>query len=63
MLSVPFVGPGAGVVARPSVGAGVWIEFEQAILTTRSGGGCWKNSASPRCASDIGLTVNELLGG
>ncbi len=29
MPAVPYAGPGAGFVALPPVGAGVWIEFEQ----------------------------------
>jgi len=29
MPATPYAGPGAGFVALPPVGAGVWIEFEQ----------------------------------
>jgi uncharacterized protein involved in type VI secretion and phage assembly len=29
MPAAPYAGPGAGFVALPPVGAGVWIEFEQ----------------------------------
>jgi uncharacterized protein involved in type VI secretion and phage assembly len=44
--SVPFAGPGAGVVALPPVGAGVWIEFEQGDPDYPIWSGCWWGAAS-----------------
>jgi hypothetical protein len=46
MPSVPFAGPGAGFVALPPVGAGVWIEFEQGDPNYPIWSGCWWGSAS-----------------
>ena len=46
MPSVPFASPGAGFVAIPSVGAGVWIEFEQGDPDYPIWSGCWWGSAS-----------------
>jgi hypothetical protein len=41
MPSAPFAGPGAGFVAVPPVGAGVWIEFEQGDADFPIWSGCW----------------------
>jgi uncharacterized protein involved in type VI secretion and phage assembly len=46
MPSIPFAGPGAGVVALPPVGAGVWIEFEQGDPDYPIWSGCWWGVAS-----------------
>lgn len=46
MPSVPFAGPGAGLVAIPPVGAGVWIEFEQGDLDYPIWSGCWWGTSS-----------------
>jgi len=46
MPSVPFAGRGAGLVAIPPVGAGVWIEFEQGDPDYPIWSGCWWGSAS-----------------
>jgi uncharacterized protein involved in type VI secretion and phage assembly len=46
MPSVPCAGPGAGVVALPPVGAGVWIEFEQGDPDYPIWSGCWWGAAS-----------------
>jgi hypothetical protein len=43
---VPFAGPGAGVMALPAVGAGVWIEFEQGDPDYPIWSGCWWGAAS-----------------
>jgi hypothetical protein len=58
MPSVPFAGPGAGFVALPPVGAGVWIEFEQGdpsypIWT----GGWWGSVSELPAAVQSGLPV------
>jgi hypothetical protein len=45
MPSVPFAGPGAGVVVLPPVGAGVWIEFEQGDPDYPIWSGCWWGAA------------------
>jgi uncharacterized protein involved in type VI secretion and phage assembly len=41
MPSVPFAGQGAGFVAIPPVGAGVWIEFEEGDPDFPIWSGCW----------------------
>jgi uncharacterized protein involved in type VI secretion and phage assembly len=41
MPSVPYAGPGAGIVALPPAGAGVWIEFEQGDPDYPIWSGCW----------------------
>ena len=46
MPSLPFASPGAGFVAIPPVGAGVWIEFEQGDPDYPIWSGCWWGSAS-----------------
>jgi uncharacterized protein involved in type VI secretion and phage assembly len=46
MPSVPCAGPGAGVVALPPVGAGVWIEFEQGDPDYPIWSGCFWGSAA-----------------
>jgi hypothetical protein len=46
MPSVPFAGPGAGFVALPPVGAGVWIEFEQGNPDYPIWSGCWWGTGS-----------------
>jgi hypothetical protein len=46
MPSVPFAGPGAGIVALPPVGAGVWIEFEQGDPDYPIWSGCWWGALS-----------------
>ncbi len=45
MPSVPYAGPGAGIVAIPPVGAGVWIEFEQGDPDYPIWSGCWWGAA------------------
>jgi uncharacterized protein involved in type VI secretion and phage assembly len=61
MPAVPFAGPGAGFVALPPVGAGVWIEFEQGDPDAPIWSGCWWGSggelptvASATAAAGIG---------
>jgi uncharacterized protein involved in type VI secretion and phage assembly len=46
MPSVPFAGPGTGLVALPPVGAGVWIEFEQGDPDYPIWSGCWWGSTA-----------------
>ena len=46
MPSLPFASPGAGFVAIPPVGAGVWIEFEQGDPDYPIWSGCWYGSAA-----------------
>lgn len=46
MPSVPYAGPGAGIVALPPVGAGVWIEFEQGDPDHPIWSGCWWGATS-----------------
>ena len=44
MPSVPFGGSGMGFFALPSVGAGVWIEFEHGDPDYPIWSGCWFGS-------------------
>jgi Type VI secretion system/phage-baseplate injector OB domain len=44
MPSAPFAAPGAGFVALPPAGAGVWIEFEQGDPDFPIWSGCWWGS-------------------
>ena len=46
MPSVPYAGPGAGIVALPPTGAGVWIEFEQGDPDYPIWSGCWWGATS-----------------
>ena len=43
---LPFAGNGMGFVLLPTVGASVWIEFEQGDLDYPVWTGCWWGSAS-----------------
>jgi uncharacterized protein involved in type VI secretion and phage assembly len=46
MPSVPFGGSGMGFFALPSVGAGVWIEFEHGDPDYPIWSGCWFGSVA-----------------
>ena len=46
MPSVPFGGSGTGFFALPSVGAGVWIEFEHGDPDYPIWSGCWFGSVA-----------------
>ena len=46
MPAVPYAGPGAGFVALPPVGTGVWIEFEQGDPDFPIWSGAWWGSAA-----------------
>jgi uncharacterized protein involved in type VI secretion and phage assembly len=46
MPAVPFAGAGAGFLALPPVGSGVWIEFEQGDPDYPIWTGCWWGSPS-----------------
>ncbi len=46
MPCVPFGGSGMGMVVLPSVGAGVWIEFENGNPDYPIWTGCWWGSAA-----------------
>lgn len=46
MPAAPFAGPGAGFVALPPPGAGVWIEFEQGNPDYPIWTGCWWGSGA-----------------
>lgn len=41
MPCFPCAGPHMGIWALPSIGAGVWVEFEQGDLTKPVWSGCW----------------------
>ena len=60
MAAVPFAGHGAGFVALPPVGAGVWIEFEQGDPDAPIWSGCWLGSGGElptlaRAAASAGI--------
>lgn len=46
MPCVPFAGSGMGMIVLPSVGAGVWIEFENGDPDYPIWSGCWWGSAA-----------------
>jgi uncharacterized protein involved in type VI secretion and phage assembly len=46
MPCAPFGGSGVGFFALPTVGAGVWIEFEHGDLDYPVWSGCWFGSAA-----------------
>jgi uncharacterized protein involved in type VI secretion and phage assembly len=62
MPSVPFAGPGAGFVAVPPVGAGVWIEFEQGDPDYPIWSGCWWGAAGevPTVASTAAAGIGQV---
>jgi len=66
MPSAPFAGPGAGFVALPPVGAGVWIEFEQGDPDYPIWSGCWWGAAAElptvaRTAAEAGTSQVTIV--
>ena len=60
MPAAPYAGPGAGFVALPPVGAGVWIEFEQGDPDFPIWSGGWWGSAGELPASAVQPGVNQI---
>lgn len=63
MPAAPYAGPGAGFVALPPAGAGVWIEFEQGDLNFPIWSGGWWGSAAelPATAAQPGVHQIALV--
>ena len=62
MPCFPFAGPHMGIWALPSVGAGVWVEFEQGDVTKPIWTGCWyaRSADVPSQAHGIG-SINSTI--
>ena len=60
MPAAPYAGPGAGFVALPPVGAGVWIEFEQGDPDFPIWSGGWWGSAAELPAPAPQPAVNQI---
>jgi hypothetical protein len=60
MPSVPFAAPGAGFVALPPAGAGVWIEFEQGDPDFPIWCGCWWGSSGELPAT-VSITGSGIV--
>jgi len=60
MPAAPFAGPGAGFVALPPVGAGVWIEFEQGDPDFPIWSGGWWGSAAELPVPAPAAGVNQV---
>lgn len=71
MPSVPYAGPGVGLLAVPPIGADVWVEFEGGDPALPIWGGCfWGSGQAPGAGpttkvfktDGLSLTVNDLPG-
>ena len=60
MPAAPYAGPGAGFVALPPVGAGVWIEFEQGDPDFPIWSGGWWGSSGELPTSAVQPGVNQI---
>ena len=60
MPAAPYAGLGAGFVALPPVGAGVWIEFERGDPDFPIWSGSWWGSAGELPASAMQPGVNQI---
>jgi hypothetical protein len=60
MPSAPFAAPGAGFVALPPAGAGVWIEFEQGDPDFPIWSGCWWGSSGELPAT-VSITGSGIV--
>ena len=61
MPCAPFGGSGMGFVALPSVGAGVWIEFEHGDPDYPVWSGCWWGSAAEMPAVLLAPPYRKLV--
>ena len=60
MPAAPYAGPGAGFIALPPVGAGVWIEFEQGDSDFPIWSGGWWGAAGELPASAVQPGANQI---
>jgi len=60
MPAAPYAGPGAGFIALPPVGAGVWIEFEQGDSDFPIWSGGWWGAAGELPASAVQPGTNQI---
>jgi uncharacterized protein involved in type VI secretion and phage assembly len=60
MPAAPYAGPGAGFVALPPAGAGVWIEFEQGDPSFPIWSGGWWGSAGELPAGAVQPGVHQI---
>jgi len=58
--AAPYAGPGAGFVALPPVGAGVWIEFEQGNPDFPIWCGCWWGQNAELPVNSTSPGVNQI---
>ncbi|KOV88197.1 baseplate assembly protein [Streptomyces sp. NRRL WC-3618] len=71
MPSVPYAGPGVGLLAVPPIGADVWVEFEGGNAALPIWSGCfWGSGQAPGAGpttkvfktDGLSLTVDDLPG-
>src|SRR5262249_41596585 len=61
MPAAPYAGPGAGFIALPPVGAGVWIEFEQGDPDFPIWSGGWWGSGAELPAAAAQPAANQII--
>jgi uncharacterized protein involved in type VI secretion and phage assembly len=61
MPAAPYAGPGAGFIALPPVGAGVWIEFEQGDPDFPIWTGGWWGTAAELPAAAPPPGANQII--
>jgi len=61
MACTPFAGSGTGFFALPSVGAGVWIEFEQGDPDYPIWAGCWWGAPTDVPTETLPLQTQKVV--